>query len=105
MSYVHTNTLHQLVFLPNLTGQPSFNDNECELFALPARLGGLGIVDPSQYSMFQFSTPVAITAPWFSQFFSSPLSPLLMFCLFNWRLRGMLLMAVVSLSLTFMPLC
>ena len=26
-------------------------------------LGGLGIVDPSHYSVFQFSTSVAITAP------------------------------------------
>ena len=37
--------------------------NALKLFALPARLGGLGVVDPSQYSAFQFSASVAITAP------------------------------------------
>ena len=56
-------TIIQIRFLPNLTGQPSFNDAERKLFALPARLGGLGLVDPSQYSFFQFSASVAITAP------------------------------------------
>ena len=44
-------------------GQPAFSDIDCKLFALPARLGGLGVVDPSQYSVFQFSASVAITAP------------------------------------------
>ena len=33
------------------------------MFALPARLGGLGVVDPSQCSAFQYSVSVAITAP------------------------------------------
>ena len=56
-------TTIQTRFLPNLTGQPSFSDVDRKLFALPARLGGLGIVDPSQYSVFQFSASVAITAP------------------------------------------
>ena len=50
-------------FLPNLTGQPSFNDTERKLFSLPARFGGLGVGDPSQYSTFQYSASVAITAP------------------------------------------
>ena len=45
-------TIIQTRFLPNLTGQPSFSDVERKLFALPARLGGLGVVDPSQYSAF-----------------------------------------------------
>ena len=69
-------TIIQTRFLPNLTGQPSFNDAERKLFALPARLGGLGLVDPSQYSFFQFSASVAITAPlvWsiLQQFSASP---------------------------------
>ena len=56
-------TIIQTRLLPNLTGQPSFNDTERKLFALPARLGGLGLVDPSQYSIFQFFASVAITAP------------------------------------------
>ena len=50
-------------FLPNSTGQPSFNDTEGKLFSLPACFGGLGVVDPSQYSMYQYSASVAITAP------------------------------------------
>ena len=56
-------TIIQTRFLPNLTGQPSFSDAERKLFALPARLGGLGVVDLSQYSTSQFSASVAITAP------------------------------------------
>ena len=57
-------TIIQTRFLPNLTGQPSFSDVDSkQLFALLARLGGLGVVDPSQYSVFQFSVSVAITAP------------------------------------------
>ena len=44
-------------------GQPSFSATEHNLFALPACLGGLGVVDPSQYSIFQFSASVAIAAP------------------------------------------
>ena len=44
-------------------GQPAFSDIDRKLLALPARLGGLGVVDPSQYSVFQFSASVAITAP------------------------------------------
>ena len=56
-------TIIQTRFLPNLIGQPSFSDVERKLFALPAHLGGLGVADPSQYSAFQFSASVAITAP------------------------------------------
>ena len=55
-------TIIQTRFLPNLMGQPSFSDVERKLFALPARLGGLGVVNPSQYSAFQYSVSVAITA-------------------------------------------
>ena len=56
-------TIIQTRFLPNFTGQPSFSDVERKLFALPACLGGLGVVDPSQYSAFHYSASVAITAP------------------------------------------
>ena len=45
-----------------MTGQPSFNDDEHRLFALPPHLGELGIVDPSVHSVFQFSASVEITA-------------------------------------------
>ena len=49
--------------LPNLTGQPSFSDSEQNMFALPARLGGLGVVNPISYSLFQFGAFVKVTAP------------------------------------------
>ena len=50
-------------FLPNLTGQPSFNDDERRLFALLPRLGGLGIVNPQEHSSYQFSASTEITSP------------------------------------------
>ena len=49
-------------FLPNLTGQPSFNDDEHRLLALPPRLGGLGIVNPQEHSSYQFSASTEITS-------------------------------------------
>ena len=33
------------------------------MLALPARFGRVGVVDASQYSVFQFSASVVITAP------------------------------------------
>ena len=36
---------HRLI--PALTGRPPLNDSERELLALPVRLGGLGIVNPT----------------------------------------------------------
>ena len=51
------------VFLPNLTGQNAFSDTERELLALPARLGGLGIFDPSKKSILHYSTCETISAP------------------------------------------
>ena len=44
-------------------GQPAFSNMDRKLLAHLARLCGLGVVDPSQYSVFQFSASVAITAP------------------------------------------
>ena len=46
-----------------MTGQPSFSDDECQLFALPPHLGGLGIVNPSVRSAYQFSASAVITSP------------------------------------------
>ena len=48
-------TIIQTRFLPNLMGQPSFSDVVRKLFALPACLGGPGVVDPSLYSILFFS--------------------------------------------------
>ena len=51
------------VFLPNLTGQNAFSDTERELLALPARLGELGIFDPSKKSTLHYSVCETISAP------------------------------------------
>ena len=56
-------TIVQKRFLPNLAGQPSFNDTERELFSLPVHFGSYSVVDSSHYSTFQYSASVAITAP------------------------------------------
>ena len=49
--------------LPSLTGQNAFNDVDRDLMALPARLGGLGIIDPSRQSATQHNASMKITAP------------------------------------------
>ena len=50
-------------FIPALTGQDVPGDLERELFALPTRLGGLGIANPVQTSQNQFDASKRITAP------------------------------------------
>ena len=42
--------LFQKTFLPSLTGQNAFNNSTRELMALPTRLGGLGITNPSEHT-------------------------------------------------------
>ena len=49
-------------FLPSLTGQNPFNDQYRDLLALPARLGGLGITNPSKQTTSQFDASMKITA-------------------------------------------
>ena len=51
------------VFLPALIGRQSFSDEERELFALPARLGGLGIAIPTKYAQRQFSSSSKLSDP------------------------------------------
>ena len=46
-----------------MISQPSFSDTEQNLFALPARLRGLGVVDPVSYSLFQYTASVEVTVP------------------------------------------
>ena len=50
-------------FLPVLTGQNSFSDNIRDLMALPARLGGLGIINPAKQAAIQHHTSREVTAP------------------------------------------
>ena len=51
------------VFLPALIGRQSFSDEERELFALPARLGGLGIAIPTKCAQHQFSSSSKLSDP------------------------------------------
>ena len=53
----------QTKFLPSLTGQCSFNVTDRCLLSLPTRLGGLGVIDPSKYLAYQFSSSVRVAAP------------------------------------------
>ena len=52
---------HNLI--PSLTGRAPPSNLDRNLFALPARLGGLGIVNPTLLSTFEFNASVSITSP------------------------------------------
>ena len=53
----------RLRLLPALTGQEAFNDNLRSLVSLPARLGGMGIINPLAIGDMQYQSSVMITAP------------------------------------------
>ena len=48
-------------FIPAVTGRSPPNDSERTLFALPTRLGGLGLADPFIQAIFDFNASVSIT--------------------------------------------
>ena len=50
-------------FLPALTGRQNINDQERELLSLPARLGGIGIINPCKMSDHQFDISTQVTYP------------------------------------------
>ena len=50
-------------FLPALTTCRDITDTERRVFALPVRLGGLGIADPSSTSQTSLEASVAVTTP------------------------------------------
>ena len=50
------------VLLPALTGRPPPSDLQCALFALPARLGGLGIVIPSRTAAYEQQSSLLVTS-------------------------------------------
>ena len=54
--YVHVHSLSQLMRAPP-------NDTDRELLALPARLGGLGIVNPTKLSPSEHQASINISAP------------------------------------------
>ena len=49
--------------LPALTGRPTPNDQECALFALPARHGGMGISIPSKSAERELHYSLQVTSP------------------------------------------
>ena len=49
--------------IPALTSKAPPNDTGCELLALPARLGGLGIVNPIKLSSSEHQASINISAP------------------------------------------
>ena len=50
-------------FIPALTGRDCVNDAERDLFALPARLGGLSLNNPVMSCNHEFTSSVDVTAP------------------------------------------
>ena len=51
------------VFIPTVTGQPPPNDTYRDTFALPTRLGGLGLCNPVRQSDLEFSASQSISGP------------------------------------------
>ena len=50
-------------FIPFLTGRKSITDTKRDLLALPCRLGGLGIINPTKAASFEYQTSKDITEP------------------------------------------
>ena len=50
-------------FIPSLTGRAAPSDLERELLALPAHLGGLGLLNPSNLSTTEYSASMKVTQP------------------------------------------
>ena len=51
------------ILIPSLTGRPPPNDLERDLLGLPPRLGGLGIINPTEISTGKFSASKSIALP------------------------------------------
>ena len=56
-------TIIRAEFIPSLTGQPPPSDSNRGLFALPARLGGLGIRNPVTTADLEFSASREVCGP------------------------------------------
>ena len=50
-------------FIRLLTGHAAPSDLERELLALPAHLGGLGLLNPSHLSTTEYSASIKVTQP------------------------------------------
>ena len=51
------------LLIPSLTGRPTPSSEERNLLSLPARMGGIGLIDPTKISTAQFSTSKKVTQP------------------------------------------
>lgn len=60
---VPLNEAIDIYFIPALTGRDSISNPERQLLALPARLGRLGLVMPSQTAPIQHSKSFKVTPP------------------------------------------
>eukprot|EP00731_Ephydatia_muelleri_P006528 Em0003g776a len=56
--------------IPNLTGRSAPFDTERELYSLPARLGGMGLINPSTLSQSEFHSSSLISQPLVSNILS-----------------------------------
>ncbi len=52
----------RLRLIPAIAGKPSINDLERDLFALPTRLGGLNIPNPTNISSKEYDASIKVTA-------------------------------------------
>ena len=68
------NAIHTFL-IPALTGRPPCSIMEGEPLALPVRLGGLGLPDPSTMPSGCFQSSERITAPLVTMIISSVASP------------------------------
>ena len=50
-------------FLPAITGKQALNDTDRDLLSLPARSGGLGIMNPTNTASQQFGASKKVTEP------------------------------------------
>ena len=51
------------IFIPAVTGRSPPGDLERNLLALPARFGGLGIINPVQLSSIEYNASTRVTGP------------------------------------------
>ena len=58
-------------YLPSLTGKQTFSDQERQLLSLPAKLGGIGVTDPSKASKSQHEASRKVSAPLMSSIHNS----------------------------------
>ena len=61
--YQQMENIIRTVFIPIVTGQPPPSDTNRDMFALPTRLGGLGLPNPSKQCDLEFSASQAISGP------------------------------------------